>query len=229
VVSFIYVHKGIAATLNNNIPEDDQSGKKICRFKGRRHWIVLPILLLAVFAGIYTGNRLSDRLSAKNNQLYVDEYTGLGARTGLTGELKLSVTPMKLSARLGEPAQVEITITNRGKKSIRLNGWMKPLPSSFNSNQFPVRVLMKYEGRPMEHKGSLKVMPAHLKKDFLTLKPYESHSFTVDLTKLGWNLSKPGAYSAEFWYETYLSGRYAGVKAWTGMTNHAIVQLTVRH
>jgi hypothetical protein len=214
--------------LNNDIPEDARPVVRKRKFAGRWLYIALPIFLLAAFAGIYTGNRLSDRISAKNDQVYIDEYTGLGARTGLTGELELAVNPVKISTHKGQPARVEITITNSSRKNILLNGWLKPMPANFNSNQFPVKVSIKRAGKPMERKGSLDIMPAHAKKDFITLRPGESRSFTVDLTGFGFNLSKPGLYSAEFWYETYLSGRYAGVKAWTGMTNHAIVQLIVR-
>ena len=70
------------------------------------------------------------------------------------------------------------------------------------------------------------------KQDFRKLGPGRSLDITVgDLSepaRIGvWDMSSPGVYNVEIWYETYLTGRYIGVHAWTGMTNHVVVQVTV--
>lgn len=48
--------------------------------------IPLSVLIIAVVGGILTGNWLTNRRAAIDNLQHVDEYYGLGKRTGMTGD-----------------------------------------------------------------------------------------------------------------------------------------------
>ncbi len=54
----------------------------------------------------------------------------------------------------------------------------------------------------------------------------------IDLLNPGnrgsWEMSAPGTYEIAVRYETYLSGKWIGVKAWTGMTSPVVVSVRVQ-
>jgi len=196
-------------------------------------YIVIAILLVAVgVGGIKVGNWLSHRNAVHSEGRRVDEYEGLGERTGLTGEVILLVSPMSLAVQSGDRFSLNLTLTNKTSKNLLLNDWFTPQPAKFDSNQFPIKMVVRRSGREVEFFGQPTLLPPHTRKDFIALKPGQSTTFPVEVSAAGrggrWDMAEPGNYSVEIWYETYLSGKYIGVKAWNGMTNHVVVQVTVR-
>lgn len=193
--------------------------------------LIAFVVIAAALGGIITGNWLLGRRAAAVESARLDEYVGLGARTGLTGELDLQVIPRTLSVKSRQPATVQLVLTNKSAKPMVLNAWLNPAPASFQSNQIPFKVKITKNGRPVGYAGNAVLFPAHTKKDFLTLQPGQSKQIDFDLTRTvgdgKWQMFAPGVYAAEIWYETYLTGKYIGVHAWTGMTNHVVVRVTV--
>lgn len=193
--------------------------------------VVATILLIGAIGGIVVGMLLS-RPDAKEEKLRrIDEYTGLGERTGLTGDLALTVDPVSLKVVPGRPIRVRLTLENRTFRTLVLNGWLSPAPADLNISQLPFKVRVTAGGRPVPFLGSPVLYPPHEKKDFFKLRPGERKTISVDLAGypgIGrWDLSAPGDYIFEVWHETYLTGRYIGVQAWTGSTNHVLVQATI--
>ncbi len=188
--------------------------------------------IIAAAAGIYAGNWIFRRHAAAQESARLDEYVGLGEHTAMTGELDLAVSPVSLTTSPGGPAKVALTLTNRTSRPLILNAWLTPAPAAFQSNQLPFKVRISMNGKPVRYTGNPVLYPPHKKKDFFTLGPGQSRQLTVDLSRGPdggkWDISKPGVYTAEVWYETYLTGQYIGVHAWTGMTNHVITRITVR-
>lgn len=162
----------------------------------------------------------------------MDEYTGLGDRTGIAGDLALFVQPMRLSIKPGQPVKVRLVLTNKGKRPMFLSKRLSPAPAAYESNQLPLKVTVTRNGLPVEYRGDPVLYPPHTKRDFFRLDPGRSRHLTVDLSAGPqggrWDMSAPGEYVVEAWYETYLTGRYIGVNAWTGMSNHVVLQVTVR-
>lgn len=194
--------------------------------------LALLVMILAAVAGIRTGNWIVHRRAVAEEARRVDEYVGLGERTGLTGELELQVEPRSMTVAAGQPIKIEIALINRTPKTIRLNSWLSQAPAEFRSNQLPFKVIVTKAGKPVAFQGNIPLFPPHTKRDFRELGPGQSLPIEVaDLSKsvkIGkWDMSSPGVYRVEIWYETYLTGRYIGVQAWTGMTNHVVVQVTV--
>jgi hypothetical protein len=192
--------------------------------------LIIAVLVIGGIGGVWTGNWLASR-RPDPRQIQRDEYVGLGTRTGLVGDLSLSVHPVSVTIRSGEPIRVRLTLTNNGEKTILLNSWFTPAPAEFGNNQLPFKVKVTRNGAPVPYIGDAVLFPPHTKKDFLKLRPGEKRVVSVDLSRGPhggrWDLSAPGNYTFEVWYETYLTGRYIGVKAWTGMTNHVIVNVVV--
>jgi len=226
---------GVRQHLRRRSSETTDKEQDESRRQAKRRFrlgLILLILVVAVVTGILTGNWLADARAVLDERRRVDEHLGLGERTGLTGEIALLVDPMKLAVRAGEPVKVNLTLTNKGKEPVTLNGWFTPAPSEFESNQLPFKVIVSALGRRVEYRGDPVLFPPHTKKDFVTLGAGESKVIAMDLSRGPgsgrWDLSAPGVYKFEVWYETYLTGRYVGVNAWTGMTNHVIVEVTVQ-
>ena len=182
--------------------------------------------------GIYAGNAFSRRSATARDAARLDEYIGLGEHTAMTGELDLQVGSTTITTSSGKPAKVMLTLTNKTSRPMALNSWLAPAPETFQSNQLPIKVRITRNGKPVRFVGNSLLYPPHTKKDFFVLKPGKSKRFAVDVSRGpkegAWDMAKPGAYTAEIWYETYLTGRYIGVHAWTGMTNHVIVKVAVR-
>lgn len=219
----------ISKYFTNREPGRESDGRQ----RSRRILIFLIVLmfLAASIGGILTGKWLVGKRSAADRYRLIDEYQGLGERTGLTGELGLSVNPVRLNAYVNQPIMVELILTNNSKKNMTLNGWLTPAPASFNSNQLPLKVLVTKNGRNVGFHGNMVLFPPHEKDDFFTLGPGERKSIHTNLL-LGpgngkWDVSVPGVYNMEIWYESYLTRIYAGSDAWTGMSNHVIVQAIV--
>lgn len=198
----------------------------------RAYALILAALIAAGIGGVWTGNRLADRRAALDEEIRMDEYVGLGARTGLTTDLALLVDPLSLMVRPGEQIRVNLTLVNRGSRMVKLNGWLVPAPADFESNQLPFKVAVTKDGRRVGYSGNAVLLPPHTKKDFFALRPGERKVISVALShgpnNGRWDTSTPGDYTFEVWYETYLTGRYVGVNALTGMTNHVIVKVTIR-
>jgi len=198
---------------------------------GPRFALILAILAFAGVAGVLVGNSLAGRDSVRDEAGRIDEYQGLGERTGLTGELALAVEPMSLAVQTGQPITVNLNLTNTTRKKMILNGWLTPVPAELNSNQMPIQVQVSREGRKVGFQGNSILLPPHTEDDFFVLEPGKSKVVQVDLSRTAsgvWNVREPGDYAFEVWYETYLTGKYVGVKAWTGMTNHVVVQVRVQ-
>ena len=193
--------------------------------------IALVIVIVAAVLGILAGRWFVHRHAVAEEARRVDEYLGLGPRTGMTGDLELQVIPLSLTVRSGQPAKVKLALINHTQRTMRLNGWLTPAPSFFDSNQFPFRTKMSVSGRGVMYKGGVILPPPHTKRDFFLLRPGETRTIEMDVSRGpergAWDISRPGVYTAEIWYQTYLSGRWIGVNAWTGMTNHVIVRITV--
>ena len=204
---------------------------------GKRHnpliFVLIAILLVAVgIGGVLVGNWLSRRNAVREEGRRVDEYEGLGDRTGLTGEVTLLVNPISLTVESGDKFSVSLTLTNKTSRTLLLNDWFTPAPAKFRSNQLPIKMVVRKSGKEVQFFGQPKLFPLHTKKDFMALEPGASKTFSIEVTTSGgagrWDMAQPGVYTVEIWYETYLSGKYIGVKVWNGMTNHVVVQVTVR-
>ena len=193
--------------------------------------IALVIVIVAAVLGIKTARWITQRRAVAEEGRRVDEYLGLGARTGMTGDLELQVNPLSLTIRSGQPAKVRLALINHTRKAMRLNSWLTPAPSFFDSNQFPFRIKMSAAGRAVTYNGGVSLPPPHTRKDFFVLRPGEARTIEMDVSHGPeggvWDISRPGVYAAEIWYQTYVTGRWIGVNAWTGMTNHVIVRITV--
>lgn len=204
---------------------------------GKRHnpliFVLIAVLLAATaIGGVLAGNYLSRRNAVQAEGRRVDEYQGLGDRTGLTGEVTLLVKPLSITVESGDRFSVSLILTNKTSRTLLLNDWFTPAPAKFGSNQLPIKMIVRRSGQEVEFLGQPRLLPPHTRKDFMALAARESKTFPVEVTTAGgtgrWDMAEPGNYSVELWYETYLSGRYIGVKAWNGMTNHVVVQVTVR-
>ena len=199
-----------------------------------KYVLVLLALIAAGAGGVWTGNRLADRRASLEDEIRMDEYLGLGTRTGLTTEVALLVDPLSLTVRPGRQVKVNLTLVNRSRRKVKLNGWLTPAPADFESNQLPFKVIVTREGSRVGYRGNAVLFPPHTKKDFFTLRPGGRRVIPVDLSRGPnngrWDMSATGDYTFEVWYESYLTGRYVGVRhgGLTGMTNHVIVKVTVR-
>ena len=194
--------------------------------------LALLVIVVAAVAGIRAGNWMVHRRAVADEARRIDEYVGLGERTGLTGDLELQVEPRSMTIAVGQPIKINLTLINKTPKPMMLNSWFVEAPAEFRSNQLPFKVIVTKSGKTVGFRGNVPLSPPHEKQDFRRLGPGESLAITVgDLSKpsrIGtWDMSSPGVYNVEIWYETYLSGHYIGVHAWTGMTNHVVVQVTV--
>jgi hypothetical protein len=195
--------------------------------------LALLVIVVAAVAGIRAGNWIVHRRAVADEARRVDEYVGLGERTGLTGELELQVEPRSVTIAAGQPIKIELTLINKTPKPMMLNSWFSEAPAEFRSNQVPFKVIVTKAGKTVAFRGNIPLFPPHEKRDFRRFGPGKSLAITVaDLSRparIGtWDMSTPGVYSIEIWYETYLTGRHIGVNAWTGMTNHVVVQVTVK-
>ena len=197
----------------------------------KRNWLIIAGLIVTAVLGVMAGNWWADRHASSDKLIRMDEYVGLGPRTGLTGEVELLVQPTSLMIESGQPVNINLTLINRTKKTLVMNGWLVPTPSEFKNNQFPIKIVCSQNRRGVPYRGNITLLPPHKKKDFFNLQPGERKTVTFDLSRGPgdgrWDAAAPGVYTFEVWYETYLTGRYIGVDAWTGMTNHAIVLVTV--
>lgn len=193
--------------------------------------LAAAVVTVAIALGMFSANWvLSHRKSSADLQR-IDEYLGLGERTGLTGDLALQVDPLDLAVKPGEPAVVKLALKNTSRSTIYLNGWLQPTPSNLGDNQFPLKVSITQDDHPVRYEGNFTLPPPHGNRDFFALAPGAIRKIPVDISKSPgngrWGMARPGSYNAEIWYETYLTGKYVGVRAWTGMTNHVIVHVKV--
>ncbi len=194
------------------------------------------IVVIAAAAGLLVGNRVSTRMEQRAEEreklAHVDEYQGLAQRSGITGELLLDVQPPSQTVTPGSPIELTVKLTNRSKRRMMLNSWIEPYPALLTSNQLPLKIDIRYKRQRITYHGDAVLRPLHEKKDFLPLRPGESKSTVIDLSKPAgrgrWDMSAPGTYEVAVWYETYLSGKWIGVKAWTGMSNPVVVLVTVK-
>lgn len=198
----------------------------------QRTVLVIILLVIAAGAGILTGNWLSNTHKSSEDLAHLDEYIGVGKRTAIPGDLELTVNPVTLSVNHDDPIRVTLKLTNHSKQSMLLNNWFTPAPSDLRSNQMPFKVIVRGNGRNANYRGTMNILPPHKSGDFQTLDAGKSIDIPMELSQgssaKGWDMSTPGLYSAEIWYETYLTGKYIGVNAWTGLTNHVVVQITVQ-
>lgn len=197
-------------------------------------WNIVLILLVvtaAILGGVYTGKWISSRQPDPVKQQRLDESLGLAERTGITGDLALQVYPVNLTVKSGDPIKVSLSLKNNSKQDMILNKWLTPAPASYENNQLPMKQIVKSSNKFVGYRGNIILFPPHNKQDFVKLSSGNTYTFFADLVKGPddgrWNISTPGRYSVELWYETYLTGQYSGVHAWTGMTNHVIVKVTV--
>lgn len=207
---------------------------KLPKIDFKNKWNITLLLLVAavaVIGGVLTDKWISGRQPDPLKQRRLDESLGLAERTGITGDLALQVHPVNLTVKSGDPIKVTLTLINNSRRDMTLNRWLTPAPTAFESNQLPMKQVVKMADRPVGYRGNIVLYPSHEREDFMRLESGKTHSFEADLTKGPengrWNISTPGKYSIELWYETYLTGKYSGVHAWTGMTNHVIVRVTV--
>lgn len=218
--------------ISRQLDSDHPVAKNTKRPSGsHRVLLILLVVLTALVGGILTGNWIAERHKVPADRQRMDEYLGFGERTSLTGQVTLQVDPRSLSITAGQPAKVKLTLTNKGKSPVRLNDWLEPAPASLLSNQFPFKVNVTKDGRRVRYQGNYVLPLPHTRKDFFALSPGKSKDILVDLSVGAgngrWDMSSPGIYTVEVWYETYLTGRYIDVDAWTGTTNHVIVQISV--
>lgn len=192
--------------------------------------LILAVITAACIGGIMTGNKIADVRAAVGKQQQIDETLGLAQRTGITSELTLQVNPVRITAKSGDPMKISLTLGNTSKKPILLNGWLTPAPAFYESNQLPFKQAVTISGREIGYRGNIILYPPHKKSEFIRLDPGKTYTVNVDVTRGPddgrWNISTPGTYTIELWYETYLTGKYSGVRAWTGMTNHIVVKAT---
>jgi len=184
------------------------------------------MLAIVATAGVKTGNWLFNIHKAPEGKDRIDEFLGLAQRTWPAKDLTLSVEPKNLTINAGEPIRFRITLSNPIDQTLMLNGWLTPEPSIFQSNQFPVKLNISKDGLAATYHGNAVVLPPHTNNDFFRLGPKQSKTIQLEVSK-GWEMSASGLYTIEIWYETYLTGRYIGVNAWTGTTNRAVVQVQV--
>lgn len=201
----------------------------IAIFFGRwRIYIMLLVAVVAGASGLLVGSRLFDAGSSNKEMQRVDEILGLGERTGLVGDLGLSVEPKQTAVNSGSPLRIKLTLVNNGRKPVLLNGWLTPVDAGFDNNQYPLKMRVLRAGQPVTVSGNELVAPPHRRSDFFKLKPGKKEIVTLDLSKGDkWGMETPGEYTVEIWYESYLTGKYSGVNAWTGMTNHVVAHATV--
>lgn len=194
------------------------------------------ILLIAALAGVLAGSWLSSRWAARTAEAdelrRLDEYQGLAERSGIRKDLVLDVQPAVQTVDRGRPIRLTVRLTNRGERKLTVNSWLWAYPAGLGSNQLPLKMDVRRAGESVRYRGDAVVLPLHAKKDFFVLGPGEHKTTTIDLLNPGgrghWEMSTPGTYQVAIWYETYLSGKWIGVKAWTGMTNPMVVQVVVR-
>jgi hypothetical protein len=192
--------------------------------------------MITAVAGLLAGNWVSARMDAHAREqeklAEIDEYQGLAQRSGITGDLALHVEPASQTVLLGAPINLTVRLTNRSKRRLMLNSWIEPYPAMLGSNQLPLKVDIRLQRQAVSYHGDSVILPLHKKSDFAPLNSGKSKSVVIDLMKPAsgrgrWDMSAPGTYEVALWYETYLSGKWAGVNAWTGMTNPYVVQVTV--
>lgn len=191
--------------------------------------LILLVLVIAAASGVMTGRWVVRGQDSPEDLIRMDEYLGLGERTGLAGKLLLRAEPSEYTVNADVPIRIKLVLTNSGKRSLTLNSWFQPAPADLRSNQLPIKVKIFKEGNKLPYHGNALLLTPHTKKDFFTLGPGKSRDIYVDLRSGSntWDMASPGLYTAEIWYETYLTGKYVGVDAWTGMTNHVVVQIQV--
>lgn len=195
---------------------------------------LIPFLaILVAFSGFEFGKWILGRRSglSSEDEQWIDEYQGLAPRTDRSDQLFLSIEPSSAVVRVGQPIVLKVRITNKGSKPLVLNSWLEPYPACFKSNQFPLKVSVVRDGQELACRGNAELRPFHTKKDFFDLKPGESREVRFDLTSrkrsFVWDFARPGNYRVSVWYESYLTGRPIGVRAFTGKSNTATVNILV--
>lgn len=218
--------------MRRDMREEGRRERRRELWQWRRLVLILCVLAVAGVSAVLTGGWLADRRAAQDEERRLDEHVGLGERTGMTGDLALHVDPLDLAISPGQDAGVNLTLTNKTSETMMLNAWFTPAPADFGSNQLPLKMIVSTSGRKVGFIGDPVLFPPHRKSDFIELQPGQSKVIPVELSRSAgmgrWDMSAPGDYTVELWYETYLTGRYIGVNAWTGMTNHVVVRVTVR-
>ncbi|WP_363797482.1 M35 family metallo-endopeptidase [Lysobacter firmicutimachus] len=87
---------------------------------------------------------------------------------------------------------VEISITNTGRKAVRLPKWQLP------SDEFDARLFdISYAGKPVAYEGALVKRGLPSAEDFAILQPGETYRRTIDLSA-GYDLSRTGQYVVRF-------------------------------
>lgn len=212
--------------LGNGTPEENQKREQTLKLI-----LALAITVTALLLGSRVGEWFSDRRMNYESENRVDEYVGLGKRTGLTGQLTLDVTPREITVKSGDPIKVDVTFKNNSPNDILLSKELAPVPSYWDSSQFPLKLKITRNGKEITHSGNIVLLAEQDRNDFFTISGKQNKTVEVDLSqgpKGGkWNNTRPGTYRYEIWYETYRSGRAIGIKAWTGMTNHAVINVEV--
>jgi len=196
-------------------------------------YLIPVVAVIVAYSGFRFGMWLFSRGSglSPEDERWIDEYHGLAERTDQSRRLGLSVEPSKIVVRVGQPIIVKVRLVNKSKKSLVLNSWLRPYPDYLKSNQFPLKISVERNGEPLFCRGNPEVRPPHTRKDFFILEPGASKEINFDLTSrhgsIVWDFSEPGRYVVSVWYESYLTGRAIGVKAFTGKTNVARTAITV--
>ncbi|MCI4667482.1 MAG: hypothetical protein MRZ79_04920 [Bacteroidia bacterium] len=113
-------------------------------------------------------------------------------------QIQTTLTPHADKYKKGEPVMVSFTVSNFGEKAVRVCRWNSPLEGSY-ADDF---LLIERKKKVAEFKGETKARKQSFFKSFVSLKPGESITQTIDLSE-AYDLEKKGTYSISFEGDAY--------------------------
>lgn len=96
------------------------------------------------------------------------------------------------AARSGFSGQVEVTVTNTSRKTVRVPRWELPA-STPDANVFAISV----DGEAVQYEGRMIKRGVPAAKDFVVLRPGQSHTAKVDLAR-AYDFSRTGQYTVSY-------------------------------
>jgi peptidyl-Lys metalloendopeptidase len=125
--------------------------------------------------------------------LVVTAFAGAnGATAASGGQLSVRLNADKAAFTAGEPAIVNVTISNTGRRAVSVLRWYTPY-DDVETSLFSIA----RDGQPVAYLGGLYKRSAPTAADYVTLRPGESFTRSVDLGKY-YDLSVTGSYSIRY-------------------------------
>lgn len=113
-------------------------------------------------------------------------------------QIQTTLTPLSEKYKRGEPMLMAFTVSNLGEKTVRVCRWNSPLEGSYEDDF----LLISRKKNVAAYHGDKKARKQSFIKSYVSLKPGESLSQTIDLSE-AYGLNKKGTYKVKFEGDAY--------------------------